>query len=97
MKNLVFALQSIVVGLGISAIAGALIGFIASMIKSEHAHQIFPNWAIGMVVGGIMGGVLALVLAIYMIYTGNQNLKILAVRVGIVVGVLLLILALFSL
>jgi len=96
MKNLVFAIQSVFAGLGISAIAGALIGFVTSLIKSEHAHQLLPDWLILMVVGGIIGGVLALALAIYMIYTGSQNLKMLAIRVGAATIILLLIIALIS-
>lgn len=96
MKNLVFAIQSVVAGLGVSATAGALIGFLTSLVKPEHAHQIFPNWAIGMVVGGVFGGLLALILAIYMIFTQSQNLQLLTLRVGVVAGVLLLILALMS-
>lgn len=81
------------IGVGISTVVGAVVGFITSLIHAEHAHQILPTWLIVSLLGGMIGFISSGIIAVYMTYFGKQNLAFVALTAGLVAAIVLVIVA----
>lgn len=93
MNNFYFFIKSILIGVGISAVVGAIVGFVSSLIHADHAHQILPKWLIVMVLGSMIGAISSVVVAVYMTYFGKQNLTFVALITSLVAAIVLVIVA----
>jgi hypothetical protein len=51
MSNFLITSKVVAISSAITAILSVIIGAVTSVIKSEHPHQLFPNWLIFLVLG----------------------------------------------
>ncbi len=93
MNNFYFFIKSILLGVGVSAVVGAVVGFIKSLMRADHAHQILPTWLIVSILGGIIGFMSSVIIAVYMTYFGKQNLTFIALITSLVAAIVLIMVA----
>jgi uncharacterized membrane protein SpoIIM required for sporulation len=68
MNKYLFVFLNLILSSVTTAAMSALLGLLSSAIKSEHPHQIIPNWLILAFVGMILGAIVGLIWAIIMVY-----------------------------
>jgi uncharacterized protein YacL len=74
MNHLIFILKTIGISLLISGIFGILSGFIWSMKSPEHAHQMFPNWMVTLVVAAVLALGVGIVVGGILSFSKKANL-----------------------
>lgn len=89
-SNLLFVIKSLLLGpLAASAISGLLLGILEVVNHSQAAHQLWPDWLLGIVLGAMLGIVVALITSLILVGMKKQNLRRSILYTRLITGIII--------